>query len=356
MLPKNYFSLPKDLAGSIAKNRFRLELLWGIKRILDMYDETTDFVAIFDYVCDVEIHFSQESIYYQIKTKNDGSPFTLQRICTMPKGKRGNQLPSIMGKLMLIKSRADESSVTKVAIVANTVFTGKNGKTTGIDECSFDQMDSETITTIKSLLKKELGENIDVDLSSVYYIRTHMDIVNPDEALIGSLVKWFPKHFGRDVVQANALYNCIKDAVEEKACYEFIATSEENLIERKGITKKQFDAIIEEHNKYSSTGIERAKAWVNNNIHSYNQRISLMQSLAEVLTNLVKDKRLAAKMDEISVFIDTGEYNADLEVAELLALIKGTKCIDFPSTYSKNAPDALILLILMKKEEELCVI
>lgn len=34
-----YMSLPYDLSGSMAKNRFRNELLWGLKKIIDLYRE-----------------------------------------------------------------------------------------------------------------------------------------------------------------------------------------------------------------------------------------------------------------------------------------------------------------------------
>ena len=31
-----YLSLPHDLSGSMSKNRFRIELLWGVSKILDL--------------------------------------------------------------------------------------------------------------------------------------------------------------------------------------------------------------------------------------------------------------------------------------------------------------------------------
>ena len=38
---KYYMNLPKDLSGSVAKNRFRLELLWGISKMDRMNIERT---------------------------------------------------------------------------------------------------------------------------------------------------------------------------------------------------------------------------------------------------------------------------------------------------------------------------
>lgn len=42
-----YMSLPKDLSGSISKNRFRLELLWGISKIIDVHKEDSDYTVVF---------------------------------------------------------------------------------------------------------------------------------------------------------------------------------------------------------------------------------------------------------------------------------------------------------------------
>ena len=64
-------NLPKDLSGSISKNRFRLELLWGISKIIDAHKEEDDYTVIFDFKCDIELHRQDEMCFYQIKTKKE---------------------------------------------------------------------------------------------------------------------------------------------------------------------------------------------------------------------------------------------------------------------------------------------
>lgn len=66
---KYYMNLPKDLSGSIAKNRFRLELLWGISKIIDEHKANNEYTIIFDFKCDIELHKDDELNFYQIKTK-----------------------------------------------------------------------------------------------------------------------------------------------------------------------------------------------------------------------------------------------------------------------------------------------
>ena len=68
-----YMGLPKDLSGSISKNRFRLELLWGINKIIDVHKADEDYTVVFDFKCDIELHRGDEFCFYQIKTKKSGS-------------------------------------------------------------------------------------------------------------------------------------------------------------------------------------------------------------------------------------------------------------------------------------------
>nr|WP_135449633.1 dsDNA nuclease domain-containing protein [Planococcus citreus] len=55
-ITEHYMNLPFDLSGSRAKNRFRNELLWGLKKMLELYKESDDFTMVFDYSCDIEVH------------------------------------------------------------------------------------------------------------------------------------------------------------------------------------------------------------------------------------------------------------------------------------------------------------
>ena len=47
--------LPYDLSGSRSKNRFRLKLLWGVSRMLELMESANDFTIVFDLVCDIEV-------------------------------------------------------------------------------------------------------------------------------------------------------------------------------------------------------------------------------------------------------------------------------------------------------------
>lgn len=68
-----YMGTAPDLSGSIAKNRFRVELLWGIEKLLQLLDKgSSSFAVVFDYRCDVELHLEKGYEFYQVKTKKNG--------------------------------------------------------------------------------------------------------------------------------------------------------------------------------------------------------------------------------------------------------------------------------------------
>ena len=66
---KYYMNLPKDLSGSIAKNRFRLELLWGISKIIDEHKANNEYTIIFDFKCDIELHKEMNWIFTKLRRK-----------------------------------------------------------------------------------------------------------------------------------------------------------------------------------------------------------------------------------------------------------------------------------------------
>ncbi|WP_094607022.1 hypothetical protein SPSIL_048810 [Sporomusa silvacetica DSM 10669] len=107
-----YMSLPFDVSGSLSKNRFRLELLWGISKMLDIYDYD-DFTMVFDYVCDIEVHLKDGYEFYQLKTHKGDKIYTINDIV------KTNNGSSILGKLYILKRPYDFQNV-KLALVSNS--------------------------------------------------------------------------------------------------------------------------------------------------------------------------------------------------------------------------------------------
>ena len=111
-----YKKMKPDLSGSRSKNRFRLELLWGIDKILELMEAPDDFTVVFDYVCDIEVHKQDSFEFYQIKTHKESQPkYTVKNLVNIPKGKEG----SVLGKLFALVEADD---CVEVILVCNRPF------------------------------------------------------------------------------------------------------------------------------------------------------------------------------------------------------------------------------------------
>lgn len=113
---ESYMNSPYDLSGSMSKNRFRNEILWGLKRILELYKLDKKFTVVFDYKCDVEVHLEDGFEFYQLKTQNDNGSYTVRKL--IGKNKNGD---SVLGKLYILKfnEKGEEQDEIKVAVVSN---------------------------------------------------------------------------------------------------------------------------------------------------------------------------------------------------------------------------------------------
>ena len=76
----SYLKLPYDLSGSMSKNRFRNEMLWGLEKMFELYRTNQDFFMVFDYVCDIEAHLNGKIEFFQIKTNNAAKPYSINKI------------------------------------------------------------------------------------------------------------------------------------------------------------------------------------------------------------------------------------------------------------------------------------
>lgn len=354
MLPSNYAKLPIDLSGSRAKNRFRFEMLWGIYRLFEIYDKTDDFVAIFDCVCDVEIFTDTEDSYYQVKTKKETQPYTVNALCKTRKGENDAVLPSILGKLFLIKAASEPQRQMKVAVVANVGFKHKKKEYTESLEFPLATIDEDAKQAITDALRKEQG-NITVDLDNVYYIRSYMDLAHPKESLIGKMATWFADNKGCEIKNPQALYLALCDIVQEKASFEWNDGDPSTAQEKKGISKQQFDNLIEQHTQNAVNGIDLAKEWITQNITDYMGRLEAMQDLATIVQYQKTDNRIKLIIEIVEGLITSRQVPQERKTEQQVIDYLQEQIQDkWPADYSRNQMRMFILVNLKRMEEMAC--
>ena len=346
-----YMKLPYDLSGSMAKNRFKNEVLWGIHKILDIYNREDNFYMVFDYACDIEVHFENERYeFYQIKTSNSGEAYTQNKLI-----KIGKKEKSILAKLYILKNNfeGDKNNI-KIAVVSNKPFKDKNNKLyNNIENLEFNKLDIDIKLEIEESLKKELKIE-EIDFKNTNFIYTTMDLIKPKNTLIGELVSFFDEILQVSIKKPAVLYSVLVDKITEKAEYEMKSNTYVELIKNKAISKENLKEIFNKHMEISNNSVVKAKANIDKIYEdNYGKKIKMISALSSIVMRLDKSNNLQKLENEIVVFIDKNINILEDNLENVMEYIYDIYSEKFDIEYSKEEIKSFIILILMKREEEM---
>lgn len=276
-----YQRLPNDNAGSIAKNRFGYELAVGLEKLMEYYTKKDDYVVVFDYVCDIEVHcqFDEELNFYQVKTTKNTTPFSASYLTKIKKGKKN----SIIGTLYKIKAKEENKNI-KLAIIGNIQFKDDKILIPNTTPYPFSDMSEKTKKSIIEQLKKEKIIDDEISLEDVFYIYNPMNILTYDETMLGKLTMFYTKNIDNDVKKANVLYSTIKSTILQKASYEAEGLSYEKVICNKGITKTEFKKILDTHKEKSNNIVEKCiNEYNRNNPNNLSGTIAIKRAITRII-------------------------------------------------------------------------
>lgn len=342
-LIEEYQKIPCDLSGALSKNRFRAEMLWGASKMFDLFDNE-DFCVIFDYKCDIEVHFSNSMEFYQIKTHKVQSPYSFTTLAKQDKTGK-----SIIGKLFLLKNATNSSTPLKVAIVSNSYLKINNKTYSDFEELKFSSLSEKTQKAVCKAMEKEIPS--DVDLTNISFIYTSMNLLDPDNDLRGKIVGSFEKIMGCEPLKPNALYRLIKDTVETKACYEMMSSDYNELVQNKGITKTDLQEMLNKHSSLTDTSIPNAKKFIEKHItapsmiRQYKSSLVLITQIYSTSVELKNKEIVVAKYltDNQDVLPDN-----EKETLDMLYTMFGD---DFSIEYSESDKKVFLLIVLLKWED-----
>jgi len=331
-----YMSLPSDLSGSRSKNRFRLELLWGVSRMLELMEAIDDFTIVFDFVCDVEIHLDNSFEFYQVKTHKESQPkYTARSLVSVKEGEQG----SILGKLYVL-NKEDDASV-KVVLVCNAPFKALSNEP---GENCLDDLEEGNKNIIIEAIKGELGIS-GVDLSHSYYLYTPMNLLQPENEIKGQLVDTFERIKGSEPINPNALYRLVFDAVSEKACYELDLDDYEQIKKMKGISRSEFDRMLDAHLSNEKTGINQTREYIDR-LRGIHEKKKYKNALNSLLPKMARSRVL--QMKEIMMAKTLMGHSEFLDVETAIDLLTSMYHDDFPVEYS-NAEKTVCYMIVIHK-------
>ena len=335
-----YMNLQADLSGSRSKNRFRMEMLWGISKMLELMEDSEDFIMIFDYVCDIEVHKEDSYQYYQIKTHKVGSAgYTPKKLVKFKEGQEG----SVLGKLFALLPN-DEDFV-KVVLVCNVPF-HKLSNSPG--ETSLDKLNFDDQQVLIDAIKQELGVK-KVNLSKSFYLYTPMNLQSPEQEIKGKLITSFQKLKGSEPLNPNALYRLVFDCVKDRASYEFEITDYDELKRLKGISNIDLDKMLEAHCISEKTGVGETIRYIDGLTDIHAKRI-YKRALPAIVSKIAKSRH----MQDLEYKMAKELYKSSskkMSFEEAIDYLTGFFHDEFPLEYSNEEKIVCYMLVINKYEE-----
>lgn len=350
-MPKSnyYMNLPYDLAGSIAKNRFRIELLWGLKKILDLHRKDKDYTVIFDYCCDIEVHLDNNFEFYQIKSQNNNGTYTINKLIKPDKTGK-----SVFGKLYILKynDKKIENDDIVVAVVSNAPLNDEFKTYTDCECVSIDSICKKSIEKIKKNIKCELNLNQDINILNTFFIRTDMDLTYPNKTLIGELVVFVDEVFNKDVEKVSSLYRVLNSIIIDKACYEKKLLTYEDVLDKKGINRTSFKKILEQYIDKTDIAVQKAKILIDKlYLDKFFKRLTMNKALNIVFIELLSNKSMKQMELKIASYINNNSDKLPDEDRSIIKNIYEIMIDNKPIEMSNEDVTALVILTLKRFEE-----
>jgi hypothetical protein len=291
-----YMNLPFDLSGSRSKNRFRNEILWGLKKILELYKQDIEFTVVFDYSCDIEVHKEDRFEFYQLKTQQDGTTYTVNKLLN-----RNSNGDSVFGKLYRMKFSPDGKEVdeTKVSLVSNAPLKVDRIVHRDIEILDLREIDSAAVANIKEKMKEELQLETEIKLENSHFERTSMDLIHPDRTLIGELAGFFHDYFQSEPKKINMMFRMLKGKIEEKASYELKVLEYNQLLEKKGVNKSYLQNFLYNYIENTDIAVEKVKTYIEATYKgSFRKRYKLSTALSNIVGQINSSNKNLQKLEE----------------------------------------------------------
>jgi len=339
-----YMALPYDTSGSRSKNRFRVELLWGISKMLDSYN-ISDFTMVFDYVCDIELHINNNFEFYQLKSHKGTKTYTVENLVKIDKDSRN----SILGKLYMLKPNNPTEPKVKLAIVSNAYLKSDKKVYSDVDIQPFATISQKSLDKIQNALKTELDIKA-LDMSDVYYICTPMNLSDPTNDVRGKLISTFEEIEGCEPKKPNALWRLIYDTVQDKACCELIQPNYTSLKTNKGITKSELKRMLDCHKDNDDDSVAQTKAYIDS-LPDYKKRHKLKAALAKIISEIPRSRDLQYCEEKISHYLLEQEDSLPQDFEETINHLLEVFDSSFSIEYDQEERYLLCLLVLKRYEE-----
>lgn len=277
-----------------------------------------------------------------------------------------------MGKVYILKNIIDASKqfeATKIVIVVNVPLkTLDDTVHSSVKELNLnnikDTKEAKRVAdrnngNIETQSRNKIIENLkleikaeDIDLSNAYYINSSLDLINPENTLLGITLKFIEEITGKEATKVSSLYRILKDNIEDKACYELKCENYAEVEKYKGITKAEFEFILERHMSISEDHVKEAKCMIEHSYCGVSEKIKLIKGLSFIVTELNTNLVLNNLKEKIINYINENIDELNGELRETVDSIYQVFNEEFPIEYLQHERIAFVILILAKYKED----
>lgn len=175
-----------------------------------------------------------------------------------------------------------------------------------------------------------------------------MNLLQPENEIKGQLIATFEKVKGSEPLNPNALYRLVFDTVSEKACYEFDVNDYEQIKKLKGISRDEFDRMLDTHLSNEKTGIKQTIDYINK-MKGIHEKKSYKNALNSLLPKMARSRVIQSM--EFMMAKTLEEHSEISDVEDAIDVLTDLYHDKFPVEYS-NAEKTVCYMIVIHKYVE----
>lgn len=239
-------------AGSMAYNRFELQLSETLHMAIELYD-SLDYLLVLDYYDDITLFDNdvdpQFVSYYQVKSNEESISIStaIKESWLVKMYAQLQRTDWIVKELGLITNCPLKITEKIIDEYGNEKKSTKSFKA---EKTAFEKFNPQTIARIKEDIAKKLNLKLEeVDLSKFVHMRTTLSITSHREIVEQQMSSFLYEKYSKITVETvRTIYNSMLDILTKRQQYETLPDDADFTFvrQKKGVSKNDFARVIEE--------------------------------------------------------------------------------------------------------------
>lgn len=361
---------PDEDSGARTGDRYNYQWSWCLRKLLELENDNSDYVMIFEHHDDVLICDSEKADakvdFYQIKTKPNDS-WTQGALLSRKKYKQksinsnDNEETTLFFSLSIIakllKHSIDFNECARKYYFVTDSRLSKSLCATSQDELAFSLLNEKSKEVIKRQIKEELPRLKINSLKNLFFIQNQMSVKEYENSTIGIISRFLNSKVPDIDWKATAFYDQMIGEIKYRSKTYDIHKNGHELVSKKSFSHKMFKSYLEQigNLKYFHQIVSAVNDVLDRNVKQFSTRDSIkceLKSIEADLKNYEKDdlQRLITiindKMSEYPITEKSGYDNEWDYTGKLYVNI-----IDEFCQYKNYKPEYVKALILYEYEK-----